>query len=138
MGKNDNKKKTKSLNHKDFSKNDVYCNYFMLKTVFIVVVLKIKQYKKDTFGNFWQIKVQYVPGLRLSTQCSFSANPTVLLATTAVTSIIPSPILVQAVITVGETGPTILQTLFFRRCPPLWSATVLFRGGCGGGGGGSS
>ena len=42
MGKNENKKKTKSLNDKDFSKNDVYCNYFMLKTVFIVVVLKIK------------------------------------------------------------------------------------------------
>ena len=67
MGKNENKKKTKSLNDKDFSKNDVYCNYFMLKTVFIVVVLKIKQYKKDTFGNFWRIKVRYVPGLLRST-----------------------------------------------------------------------
>ena len=42
MGKNGNKKNTKSPNDRDFSKNGVYCNYLMLKTVFIVMILKIK------------------------------------------------------------------------------------------------
>ena len=46
------------------------------------MILKIKQFEKDTFGNFWRIKVQYVPGLRNSTQCRFSAKPTVAVCTT--------------------------------------------------------
>ena len=78
MGKNGYKKKTKSTNERDFAKKGVYCNDLMLKTVFIVVVLKIKQYEKDTFGDFRRIKVRYVPGLRWSTQYSFRAKPTVL------------------------------------------------------------
>ena len=79
MGKNGNKKNTKSTNDRDFSKNGVYCNDLMLNTVFIVIVLNIKQYKKDTFSDFRIIKVLYVPGLRQSTQYSFSAKPTVVL-----------------------------------------------------------
>ena len=67
MGNNGNKKKTKSTNDRDFAKNCVYCNDLMLKTVFIVMILKIKQYKEDTFGDFRRIKVRYVPGLRRST-----------------------------------------------------------------------
>ena len=39
--------------------------------------LKIKQYEKDTFGNFRRIKVWYVPGLLRSTQYIFSAKPIV-------------------------------------------------------------
>ena len=77
MRKNGNKKKTKSTNERDFAKKGVYCNDLMLKTVFIVVVLKIKQYEKDTFGDFRRIKVRYVTGLRRSTQYSFSSKPTV-------------------------------------------------------------
>ena len=42
MGKNGNKKNTKSANDRDFAKNDVYCNDLMLKTVFIIMILKIK------------------------------------------------------------------------------------------------
>ena len=42
MGKNGNKKKTKSTNDRDFAKNGVDCNDLMLKTVFIVMILKIK------------------------------------------------------------------------------------------------
>ena len=68
MGKNGNKKKTKSTNYRDFSKKFVYYNDLMFKTVFIVMILKIKQYGKYTIGNFRQIKVRYVPGLRRSTQ----------------------------------------------------------------------
>ena len=72
-----NKKKTKSTNDRDFAKNCVYCNDLILKTVFIVMILKITQYGKDTFGDFRRIKVRYVPGLQRSTQYSFSVKPTV-------------------------------------------------------------
>ena len=41
-GKNENKKKRKSTNNRDFAKNCVYSNDLMLKTVFIVMVLKVK------------------------------------------------------------------------------------------------
>ena len=41
------------------------------------MILKTKQYKKDTFGDFQWIKVRYVPGLQPSTQYRFSAKPTV-------------------------------------------------------------
>ena len=67
MGNNGNKKKTKSTNDRDFAKNGVYCNNLMLKTVFTVMIIKIKEYEKDTFGNFRRIKVQYVPGMWQST-----------------------------------------------------------------------
>ena len=77
MGKNGYKKKTKSPNDRDYAKNCVCYNDLMLKTVFIVMILKIKQYEKYTFGDFRKIKVWYVPGLQRSTQCSFSAKPTV-------------------------------------------------------------
>ena len=69
----------KSTNDRDFSKNGFYCNDLMLKTVFIVMILKIKQYKQDNFVNFRRVKVWNVPGLRWSTQYIFSANPTVIL-----------------------------------------------------------
>ena len=42
MGKNGNKKKTKSPNDRFLAKNGVCCNDLMLKTVFIVLILKIK------------------------------------------------------------------------------------------------
>ena len=79
MGKNGNKKKTKSTNDRYFVKNCVYCNDSMLKTVFIVMILKIKYYKKDTFRYFRRITVLYIPGLRRSTQYSFSTKPIVVL-----------------------------------------------------------
>ena len=80
MGNNGNKKKTKSPNDRYFAKNGVYCNDLMLNMVFIVMVLKTKQYEKYAFSNFRRIEVRYVPGLQRSTQYSFSAKPTVLLA----------------------------------------------------------
>ena len=43
MGGNGNKEKTKSTNDRDFAKNCVYCIDLMLKTMFIVMILKIKQ-----------------------------------------------------------------------------------------------
>ena len=75
MGKNGNKKKMKSTNDRDLAKNCVYCNDLMLRTVFIIMILKIKQFEKDTFGDFRRIKVRYVPGQRRSTQNSLSAKP---------------------------------------------------------------
>ena len=48
MGKNGDKKNTKSPNDRYFSKNGVYCNDLMLKMVFIVIILKVKKYEKDT------------------------------------------------------------------------------------------
>ena len=77
MGKNGNKKDTNSPNAIDFSKNGVYCNDLMLKTAFTVMILKIKQYEKYTLVEFRQNKVWYVPGIRRSTQYSFSAKTTV-------------------------------------------------------------
>ena len=67
MGKNENKKKKRSTNEIDLSKNGVYCNDLMLKTVFIIIILNIKKYKKYTFGDFNRIKARYVPGIRRST-----------------------------------------------------------------------
>ena len=52
MGKNGNKIETKSTNDRDSAKNGVYCNALMLKTAFIIMILKIKQYEKDNFCNF--------------------------------------------------------------------------------------
>ena len=77
MGKNGYKKKTKSTNERDFAKKGVYCNDLMLKAVFIVMILKIKQNEKDPFGDFRLIKVRYVPWPRRFTQYSFRAKPTV-------------------------------------------------------------
>ena len=43
MGKNGSKKKTKSTNDRDLAKNGVKSNDLILKTVFIIMTLKIKQ-----------------------------------------------------------------------------------------------
>ena len=54
MGKNGNKKNTNSTNDRDFSKNGVYCNGLMLKTVFVVMILMLNSSKKilsETFGK---------------------------------------------------------------------------------------
>ena len=53
MGKNGNgnKKKTKSTNDRYLAKNGVYCNDLMLKTVVIIIILKIKQHEKDNFSE---------------------------------------------------------------------------------------
>ena len=68
MGENGNKKNEKSKNDRYLAKIFVYYNYLMMKTVFIIMILKIKQYKKYTFGNFWKIKVRYLPWIWRSTQ----------------------------------------------------------------------
>ena len=78
MKKNGNKKNTKFPNDRYFVKNGVYCNDLMQKTVFIVMILKIKQYEKYIFGNFWQIKVRCVPGIRWSTQYIFRPKTNVV------------------------------------------------------------
>ena len=56
MGNNENKKKTKSTNDRDFAKNGVYCNDLMLITVFIAIILKIKQYEKILSATFGKLK----------------------------------------------------------------------------------
>ena len=56
MGNNGNKKKKNSTNEIDLAKNGVYCNDLMLKTMFIKIVLKIKQYKNIILVNFRELK----------------------------------------------------------------------------------
>ena len=51
MTKNGNKKTTQSTNDTALEQNCVYRNYFMLEAVFVMMILKIKQYKKYTFGE---------------------------------------------------------------------------------------
>ena len=52
MGKNGNKKNKKSTNEKYLAKSGVYCNQLMLITMFIIIVLKIKQYKNIRLATF--------------------------------------------------------------------------------------
>ena len=56
MGKIGNKKKTKSPHDRDFSKKGVYCKNLMLKTVFIVIILKITSTKKILSATFGELK----------------------------------------------------------------------------------
>ena len=56
MRNNGDKKKMKSTNDRDSSKNCVYCNDLMLKTVFIVMILKINSMKKMLLETFGELK----------------------------------------------------------------------------------
>ena len=56
MGKNGNKKKTKSTNDRDLAKNGVYGNDLMLKTVFIIMILKINSAKRILSSTFGELK----------------------------------------------------------------------------------
>ena len=56
MGKNENKRNNRSTNEIDLSKNGVYCNGLMLKTVFIIIILNIKKYKNILLATLIELK----------------------------------------------------------------------------------